>query len=1050
MDNNKPDLMKENMINDELIQKELEEPTYWRSFRELYNDPSFQEIRKKEFPDEAFQNIDSTSLSLITRRKFLALMSTSAALAAAGCSDYHEKGEIVPYNKKPEEIILGIPNYYASTCTACNNVCGILIKTREGRPIKIDGNDEHLVSRGKICNMGQANILNLYDPGRLKEPLFSSNKSNPQPISWQQADDKIISELKTASVSGKEISILTHKILSPTLKNLLDEFKSVYPTTKIYSYEISNDSDKVTAWLKSYGQNTLPVIQWDKAKVIVALEFDLLGNEGNVIEQTRQYTSKRDTKKPNEFNRLYAVEGAVSLTGLNADYRIRLRTDAIEEFILSLLNEIIINKKISSFSNDSKVTDLLKNYQLSDFIKKNSLNEKYVNQLVSDLVKNQNNSIVIAGSSLPESTHIAVNFLNEVLGNTRLYSDNAETELLPLSSNEDIEQLINSMNQGKTSVLINFDTNPVFDLAYDYGFENALKNIPTVITLNENVNESSEVSNYTLPLNHCFESWGDYKTRNGFYSLQQPVIAPLYQTRQKEAILLTWLRGNKDAFHEGLYHEYLMSNWQKNIYSRANTLVDFTKYWYSSLHDGVAFIKEQNLSQTSFNTEAFLSNSGKLKAGIDFVLLLRNNYSIGIDGKYANNGWMQELPHPVSKIVWDNYAAVSVQTASELGVRTYDQIEIQVNGKKQILPVFIQPGLADKQIEIALGYGRKNAGVIGSNIGINVNSFITKNPAITPFLYNNISVSKAAGVHDLVSTEEHHPIDMNPVLKTEELHLQRGIVQEGTLEEFIRNPKFIKDKHHIKLFSISKEHKYTGVKWGMSVDLNKCTGCEVCITACNVENNIPVVGKDQVKANREMHWIRIDRYYSDSPDNPKASFQPMLCQQCDNAPCENVCPVAATNHSPDGLNQMTYNRCVGTRYCSNNCPYKVRRFNFFDFRQHLADNYYYSESVNLLYNPEVTVRSRGVMEKCTFCLQKIMDERQNSIQENRPINGDNVITACQQSCPANAIEFGDTSNIDSKIYKQLENVLGYSVLQDINVRPNVTYIAKLRNNSEKL
>jgi MoCo/4Fe-4S cofactor protein with predicted Tat translocation signal len=1037
---------------------ENKDPNYWRSFRELYDDPEFIKAREDEFADGAPEGFDIKNLSVLSRRRFLTLMAASAALAAAGCSDYKDKGEIVPYNKKPEEITLGIPNFYASTCTGCNNACGILVKAREGRPIKIDGNKEHPVSKGKICSRGQASILNLYDPGRLKEPVYSIERKNHTPVSWQNADEKIMTELKNTVTAGKEIALVTHKVISPSYKKLLDDFTSAYPTARVYSYEYTDDSARNSAWNKCYpsaaGNKLFPVIKWDEAKVILSLESDFLGSEGNVIEQTRMYSQNRDLVNGKELNRLYTVEGAADLTGFNSDYRIRLRTDAIEDFAMCLLNEFVVKRKISGlvpmshrdFALDSKVIQVLQKYSLDDFIKKYSLDKDIIGQLVKDLAKNQDSSLVYAGSKLTESTHIAVNLLNEVLGNTKLYSqDSACIDILPLSSKSDLENLVSDMNSGKVGVLIHLDTNPVYHLAPDYNYTDALAKVPLVISMVELLNDTSDYSHYNLAVNNMLESWGDYKTRTGFYSTQQPLIAPLYNTRQKEAILLTWIKGNKDAYSEKLYHEYVMANWEKTVYPSINTMLDFKKFWYTALHDGVALVNEKPEAAGNFSSDAF-AGSNRMTASNDYVLLLQENHNLG-DGRFANNGWLQELPHPVSKVVWDNYAALSVQTALDLGLNNNDKVEISVDGRKAELPVLIQPGLADKVIEVQLGYGRVNAGEIGSGVGVNAGVLMTKNFPLNSRLYNNAKASKASGTYEVVSTMEHFAID-NTILgeKLEGIQTKRKIIQRGTLEEYKADPDFLhEEKLEAPLISISKTYNYTNPKWGMSIDLNKCTGCGACITACSVENNIPIVGKDQVKVNREMMWIRVDRYYSGSPDSPDADFQIMLCQHCDNAPCENVCPVAATNHSPDGLNQMIYNRCVGTRYCSNNCPYKVRRFNYFNFRDHLKDGYYEQDSVSLIYNPEVTVRSRGVMEKCTFCIQRIMDEKQKAFEQNRPVNGDNVITACQDACPAYAIQFGDTSNKENKIVKYREHKLGYHVLEEINVRPNVTYIAKLRN-----
>jgi len=1039
-------LSKENNTDSQKPEVNTEDTGYWRSFKELYNDPSFGKALKNEFGSETTVKPDVSKMSAVTRRRFLALMGASAAVAAAGCGNYQDRGVIVPYNQKPEEVILGLPNYFASTCTGCTSACGILVKTREGRPIKVDGNPDHPVNKGKICTKGQASVMNLYNPERFKDPMTDKAQSN-----WVDVDKAVVAALGAATGSGKEIAIVTHTILSPTLKKLIDEFKVKYPTTNIYSYEVFSTAARRSAWEKSNGKRNLPVLQLDKAKVILALESDFLGNESNQIEYTRLFSQRRDVMNGNEFNRLYSVEGATTLTGMNADYRLRLRTDAIEEFVMCLLNEFINKKKISNFAADGRVNSVFASYNMDQFKAKYGLDDQTIKNLIGDLDKNKGEAIVLAGDKLPESTHIAVNLLNEALGNNKLYSTEAEdTELMPLSTNAEIEKLLSNMAGGNVAAVIHFDTNPVYNLSPEYKYAESLAKVPVVVTMTEQVSETSELSKYVLPIHNQLESWGDFKTRTGFYSMQQPIIAPLYNTRQKEAILLNWIEPKE--FNENLYKDYLIGNWEKVIYPAMGAAAPFKKFWYSVLHDGVVFLNERPESTgTGFSGEGFAS-SQRMKPSDDFVVLLQNNNGVG-DGRFASNGWLQELPNPVNKTVWDNYAAISVQSASELGVDSNDIVDITIGGRKQSFPVFVTPGLADKVIEISLGYGRTAAGVVGTGVGVNANVLIAKQPKFSERLYNDAQVSKGSGTYEIISTQEHYPIESDPLLK--DIQFRRGIIKQGTYSDYKKNPAFLKHKSHLDMTPINPPplyatEGYTGYKWGMAIDLNKCTGCGACVTACNVENNIPIVGKESVKDNREMMWLRIDRYYYGSPDSPKANFQPMLCQHCDYAPCENVCPVAATTHSNDGLNGMTYNRCVGTRYCSNNCPYKVRRFNYFDWRDHFGDGVQYADSLELMANPEVTVRSRGVMEKCTFCVQRTMKERQDAIAEKRQVIGSNVKTACQDACPAYAIEFGDVNDKESAIAKYRAHELGYSVLEEIKVAPNVTYIAKLRNIEEPL
>ncbi len=1005
--------------------------SYWRSFEDLYNNPNTIEASHHEFKEGVTEDFNPSELSNISRRKFLALVGASAALAGAGCSDYPDKGEIIPYNKKPEEVTLGKPNYYASTSTACTDTCGVLVKTREGRPIKVEGNLDHPVSKGKICLKCQASILNLYDPERLKDPIEKISGLFSK-VSWNKVDEVIVSSLE--KIGNNEIAIVTHGIASPSTLKVLNDFVQKYPTTRIYSYELFNEEVKNTAWQKCYGIGSFPLIKWDEAKVIVALESDFLGSEGNRVENSALFIEGKDVSKIKDFNRLYAVEGNLSLTGINSDYRIPLRPHAQFDFVMSLLSEVS-NKTGKNLNIDTR------SYSLVEFAKRNDISLQKLNSLVKNLVSSQGKCIVHSGPTLPEEVHIAVNYLNELLGNTELYrTDTACIALFPHSNKEEWENLISRMNAGQVDTLIHFDSNPVFHLPDDYGYQKALAKVPMIISLTEKENDSSEFANYVLPINHDFESWNDFKTRTGFYSLQQPVIAPLYNSRQKEAILLTWLNEKSGNYSEKIYHEFLMNRWKEEVFPTLNFPLPFERFWFTALHDGVIKVKDGSASIDNLNRSALAALNSYKTDFPKYSVVLKNNYSIG-DGRFADNGWLQELAHPVSKITWDNYASVSFKTAEELNLKNNDLVEIKVGSQKLTIPVFLQPGSADKTFTIELGYGRKKTGVVGSEVGFDASILQSKSNSNLPYLFSG-EVSKAGGSHELVSTQEHHMFDNE---LTKDAATKRKIIREGTVTEYLKNSKFLKEESEVELHTVYPFIDYPGVKWGMSIDLNKCLGCGDCVVSCISENNVPIVGKDQVRKGREMQWIRIDRYYSGSVENPNTSLQPMLCQHCDHAPCENVCPVVATTHSPDGLNQMAYNRCVGTRYCSNNCPYKVRRFNYFNFRDHFRDSYQQNESFNLIYNPEVTVRSRGVMEKCTFCIQRIMDAREEAIRQNKNLKGSDVKTACQDACPTNAIQFGDINDKESEFYKYRNHELGYYVLEELNIKPNVTYIAKLRN-----
>ncbi len=1009
--------------------KSSDKKELWKSLNDYNNDPDVLKFKHDEFVEGVTEEFDPSKLSGISRRKFLALLSASAALTATACTDYRDKGEIIPYNKRPEEVFPGVANYYASTCNGCGQACGILIKTREGRPIKVDGNPDHPINKGKICAKGQASILDLYDPERLKAPRFNRND-----ISWKSVDENIITALNEAQRDGKEIAIVTDRITSPTTKKVLDDFVSKYPNTKIYSHSLVNDEQRRQAWLESYGTTEYPSIKFEEANVILALDADFLGNEGNYIENMRKFTAKREVVGKTDFNRLYVAEGRMSATGMMADYRVSISPSMQLEFVMALINEL--TKSGSTISLDPNVKSKIEKYSNSFF---NKIDKEKISHLVDDLNTNRGKAIVYAGDTLPKEVHIAVNLLNEILGNTVLYDyASLSKSLINQSTKEEISKLIDSMKNGKVGTVIHFDSNPVYTLPGDYGYTSALKNVNAVVTLTEAENETSTVSNYTLPINHAFESWGDANTCSKVYSLQQPVISPIFNTRQKETVLITWISGDANSYKEDLYHQYLMNNFSATVFAKKNTFADAKTFWYSALHDGVVLLNEPS-QQNKFNLTAFNSME-EIAIRNGFTLHLTESYYVG-DGKFSNNGWLQETPHPVTKITWDNYAAISPKLAKQLDVEMNDLVSIGVGKTNLELPVLVQPGMDNKTINIELGYGRTVVGEVGKEVGFNSISLMSKEFSLSPYIYKNATIKKVNGTHKLVSTQEHHSLDDTFV---KDFHRTRKIIQEGTVEKYKKEPNFLHEEKE-KLVGITREHQYTGLKWAMAIDLNKCTSCSACVTSCNVENNIPVVGKDQVERGREMQWMRIDRYYSGTPDEPIVSNQPMLCQHCDNAPCENVCPVNATNHSPDGLNQMAYNRCVGTRYCSNNCPYKVRRYNFFNYRDHFADAYYENDLTSLVHNPEVTVRSRGVMEKCTFCVQRIMEARSNATRDGKTLKGSDVVTACQQACPTNAITFGDANDPNSDVAKLREHNLSYHVLEELYIKPNVTYIAKLRN-----
>ncbi|MEN8194134.1 MAG: molybdopterin oxidoreductase, partial [Bacteroidota bacterium] len=694
----------------------------WKSIKE-FQDKESEIMKSDEFKEGVTDEFDPSELTGLSRRKFLALLSASTAFAVTSCSDYHDQKELVPYTKRPDGVLPGKPNYYASTCNGCSQACGILIKTREGRPIKVDGNDLHPINKGKTCSTGQASVYNLYDPSRLQSPMKGKRKAN-----WGTIDSEIIKKLDDAVASNKKIAVITHPINSPTENKLLNEFKQRYSTAEVFTYDLFNDCNKKFAWYKSYGSPEIPAIKWDEASIILSLESDFLAKEGNHIEATRLFSSRRDIMQSDDFNRLYVAEGGLSLTGTNADYRLQVKPEAQYDFVLSILSEII-KKGESSINIDSAVKRKLADYSLDEFVQKWGLDAIKVNYLIDDLIKNKGKAIVYSGEVLSPDVHIAVNLLNEVLDNTKLYDyEKAYVNTGKQTHLDEFKDLISKINNGEYGTVIHYDSNPAFHLPSSLGYLDAIKNVDCVVSLVDSVNESTVNDTYTLPINHSLESWGDALARKNVYSLRQPVIAPLYNTRQRESVVLTWIYSSANAYSEEMYHQYLMENCRENIYSKMNISTDFQSFWYSALHDGFAKLKESASKKSAFKLVSFdLKHKSKVEKS--FSVLLNKNYFIG-DGRYANNGWLQEIPHPISKVAWDNYAAIAPSTAKEMNLEIGDLIKVTVGETSVNLPVMVQPGVASDLVSVELGYGRSVVGDAGKDVGVNAHDLLNSNSDI--------------------------------------------------------------------------------------------------------------------------------------------------------------------------------------------------------------------------------------------------------------------------------------------------------------------------------
>jgi Fe-S-cluster-containing dehydrogenase component len=909
----------------------------------------------------------------MSRRQALKNISAASAVLALGLSGCERKPrrKIVSRALAPEYQKPGKALYYSSTYTDHGFPYGMMIKVVDGRPVKVEGNPDHPVNLGTSTAQMQASILSLYDPDRLRTPILRG-----QSVDWTTADAAVMEALNGA----KSVVLMTRSTLGPSEQALVKQFSEKWSATHLV-HDVFHDTNRRKVWKKIYGAPGEWLPQYDKAEVILSLDCDFLGTEGAVLESTRAFQRNRKLQDESHadasMSRLYMAEGAMTVTGSNADYRLPLRSSALGALAQALM----------SGAKDT----------LNSVAEKHHLDGALLNQLADELKAHPGKAVVVAGEHLPASVHEAVALLNEALqapGKTLAW--NSATAALPTNSAEEIRAAFDT----KPDVAIFLGVNPVYDFPGG-GFDALLSKTAFSIGHGLYVDETLSACTVALPSAHMLESWNDVHARDGLWSLTQPVLSPLFDGRQEADSLLQWFSVTED------FHGYLKQRWEA-----------MTPSWEKALRTG---IWQQNAPSptTSLNrTESLL---GSVRKEDGFELILRPHHGI-VDGRFANNAWLQELPDPVSKLVWENALSMSPKTAEGLGVQEGDIVSVQVGETTVELPVLVQPGMATGVLQTSLGHGRTHGGAVALEAsGVNVT-------AMLPRLALNAKVAKVSGRHELVRTQ------------TEFSMYNRPIALDGVLSEYHRESDFVKHKRHVpesvelyEPFDYSKGHK-----WEMVIDLSACTGCGACMVACQAENNIPVVGKKECGNGREMHWIRVDRYEDGNPDNPKISHQPMLCQHCDNAPCENVCPVNATAHSPEGINEMTYNRCVGTRYCANNCPYKVRRFNFL----HYQENRLKDPVQELGFNPQVTVRGVGVMEKCTFCVQRINEAK---FAAEKPGEKVTVKTACQQACPAQAIVFGDVNDPESDVAKLKQSGRAYLVLEELNVKPSVAYLAKVRN-----
>lgn len=937
-----------------------------------------------------------------SRRNFLKLCGFSVATAAIAASCENPVKKAIPYLNKPEEIVPGTAIHYASTYFDGSEYNSIIVKVRDGRPIKIEGNPASPISRGRTSARVQASVLNLYDgSARLKKVLKDKTES-----SWTAVDSDITARLNDIRNAGQETVLITDNIISPSTKALISDFFNFYPGRHIMYSPVSS-SGMLIANTQSFGIRAIPDYLFDKAEIIIAFSADFLGTWLSPVEFANRYGIAKDLLDGKEtMVKHYQFESALTITGSKADKRFPIKPSEEPSLVLQLYNEL--SSKAGQASTVSKV------------------NNENISSIANELWNNRGKSIIVSNSNDP-NIQLVINGINYLLGNYGSTIDFSRPILTEQALDQDMEDLLVQLRNNTVGGIIFWNVNPVYDFYNSAKLIEGMKSLKLSVAISDTLNETINHVRYLLPSHNYLESWDDAEPKVGMFSLAQPAIRNIFNTRQGQDNILRWLNREEN------YYQYLRNYWETNIINQS------LLGWDEVLQRGV-FEKEPLATQATFNSGGIagaLDSISKVQKTNELEVILYPSVALG-KGNHANNPWLMELPDPIAKISWENFAAISPVTAERLGLADGNLIRIN----KIKLPVHVQPGQAEDTISIALGYGREDSGKVASGIGQNVFPLSTFGNGTRALQISGFEFKKVEGQYALAYYQRHDTLEGRPIVRDTVLSKYKENKNSGNElhKEF--------EEKHVTLY---QENEFPAHHWGMGIDLNKCVGCNTCVIACQAENNTPVVGKEEVMKTRYMHWMRVDRYYAGDTSNPEVAFQPLPCQHCDNAPCENVCPVSATTHSNEGLNQMAYSRCVGTKYCINNCPYKVRRFNWFRYATNEKFDYNMNSDLGrMVLNPDVTVRERGVVEKCTFCVQRIQLKKLEAKLENRTLVDGEVQPACVQACPANALIFGDLNNPKSRVSKWFKDPRNYHLLEELHTLPSAGYLTLVRNKEEEI